>query len=65
MLDCNELELNETRGDVLAKKLKSEINRLNGDKDFVEYLSKEDEERLLTNTLKENSFNDTITQGIE
>lgn len=65
LLDCDEKELNSIKGDELMEKLKSEVNRLNQDKDFVEFLSKEEEERLLMNTLKNNSFEDGKKEGLE
>ena len=65
LLDCDREELNSIKGDELVEKLKSEVNRLNQDKDFVEFLSKEDEERLLTNTLVNNAREEGLEQGIE
>lgn len=65
ILDCNEDELNSITGDEFVERVKSEINRLNQDKEFIEFLSEEDEERLYTNTIKENSFKNGVEHGID
>lgn len=65
LLECNKEELDAIKGDGLVEKLKGEINKLNQDKEFVEFLTAEEEEELLTNTLKENSYNEGLNDGIE
>lgn len=61
LLDCDEEELNRIKGDEIVERLKGEVKRLNKDKDFIDFISQEDEERLYLNTIKEDSYN----QGIE
>lgn len=61
---CDLEELTNTRGDDLVEKLKEEIQRLNKDVEFVKFLSDEEEERLYTNSLKQEAFEDGIEQGI-
>ena len=46
------------------EKFKKEVKKLNQDEDFVQFLTKEDEERLLINTLKNNSYEEGVNEGI-
>ena len=65
LLDCDKKELDSIKGDGLVEKFKKEVKKLNQDEDFVQFLTKEDEERLLINTLKNNSYEEGVNEGIE
>lgn len=65
VLMCDEEELCKIEGNALVEKLKGEIIKMNQDKKFIEFLSAEEEERLLLNTIKEDAIREGIEQGIE
>lgn len=65
VLMCDRNELKKIKGNASVEKLKGEIIRMNQDKEFIEFLSDKEEERLLLNTIKEDAFKEGIEQGIE
>lgn len=65
LLDCNLEELEKASGDELVEKFKDEIVRLNEDKEFMEYLTAEQEQEILINSFKNEGYEKGIEQGIE
>ena len=69
MLDLNEEELKKIKGDKVVSKYMKEINKLNNDSEFVEYMSAEEDARKIYNSrmydAREKGFKQGIEQGIE
>ncbi len=57
--DMNQEELDEKEDDAFVKKLKSKIKKLNQDKNFVSFLSHEDDIKFQMNTVR----NEGIIEG--
>ena len=69
MLDLNEEELKKIKGDKVVSKYMKEINKLNNDSEFVEYMSAEEDARKIYNSrmydAREKGFKQGYDEGIE
>lgn len=69
MLDLNEEELKKIKGDKVVSKYMREINKLNNDSEFVEYMSAEEDARKIYNSrmydAREKGFKQGYDEGIE
>lgn len=62
LLDCDEKELKNAKGDGLVEKVKKEVKYLNNDKKFVEFLSAEREEELYINSISQEKYEEGFEQ---
>ena len=62
MLACDEEELGKAMGDGYVERVQKEVKYLNEDSEFVRFMSEEDEERLYTNSLKQQYMEAGIEQ---
>lgn len=69
MRDLNEEELKKIKGDKVVSKYMKEINKLNNDSEFVEYMSAEEDARKIYNSrmydAREKGFKQEYDEGIE
>ena len=65
LIACDEEELDSAIGDGYVERVQKEVKYLNTDSEFVRFMSEEDEERLYTNSLKQQYMEAGLKEGIE
>ena len=58
-----EEELDKEENDAFVKKLKQKIKKLNQDKNFVSFISREDDIKFQMNTVRNEGINEGIKKG--
>ena len=61
--DMKEEELDKEENDAFVKKLKQKIKKLNQDKNFVSFISREDDIKFQMNTVRNEGINEGIKKG--